>query len=137
MSAQQPTDLHRLMSDALATGNRAAALALYEPDAVFVPQPGQAASGLAAIGAALDQFMALKPTLIVDPAQVLQAGDTALLRATWTLTGTGPDGQPIRMAGEATDVARRQPDGSWRYLIDQPWGASDAGGRRPAPRSHG
>jgi uncharacterized protein (TIGR02246 family) len=124
MPAQQPTDIHRLMSEALATGNREAALALYEPDAVFVPRPGQVAGGLAAIGAALDQFLALKPTLTVEPAQVLQAGDTALLRAKWTLTGTGPDGQPIRMAGEATDVARRQADGSWRYRIDQPWGAS-------------
>jgi uncharacterized protein (TIGR02246 family) len=124
MPAQQPTDIHRLISEALAAGDRAAALALYEPDAVFVPQPGQVASGLAAIGAALDQFLALEPTLTVEPGQVLRAGDTALLRAKWTLTGTGPDGQPIRMAGEATDVARRQADGSWRYVIDQPWGAS-------------
>src|SRR4029453_11727680 len=48
MPAQQPTDIHRLMSEALATSDRDAALALYEPDAVFVPQPGQVASGLAA-----------------------------------------------------------------------------------------
>ena len=124
MPAQQPTDIHRLISDALASGDRDAALALYEPDAAFVAQPGQVASGLAAIGAALDQFMALKPRLTIQPAHVTQAGDTVLMRSKWTLDGTGPDGQPIQMGGEATDVARRQADGTWRHVIDNPWGAS-------------
>src|SRR5690349_20372031 len=123
MPAHQPTDLHRLIAEALATGNRDAALALYEPDAVFVAQPGQVARVLAAIGAALEGSLALQPSLNIEPAQVLQVGEIALLRSRWTLTGTGPDGHPVQMAGEATDVARRQADGSWRYLIDHPWGA--------------
>lgn len=124
MPAQQPADLHRLISETLATGNREAALALYEAEAAFVPQPGQVVNGTAGIAAALDAFIALKPDLRIGEAQVIQAGDVALLRSKWTLTGTGPDDQPLAMAGEATDVARRQADGSWRYVIDQLWGAS-------------
>jgi ketosteroid isomerase-like protein len=30
------------------------------------------------------------------------------------------------MAHESTDVARRQPDGSWKFVIDHPFGADPA-----------
>lgn len=43
-----------------------------------------------------------------------------------TLEGTGPDGAAVRLAGTATDVARRGPDGLWRYVIDNPFGTSPA-----------
>ncbi len=51
-----------------------------------------------------------------------QVGDIALITAKWELTGTGADGKPVQLAGQSFEVARRQADGSWRYLIDSPWG---------------
>jgi ketosteroid isomerase-like protein len=39
----------------------------------------------------------------------------------WQLTATGPDGSPISMTGHSAEVARRQPDGSWRFVIDNPF----------------
>jgi uncharacterized protein (TIGR02246 family) len=124
MAARQPADVNRLIAEALSTGNRDAALALYEAEAAFVPQPGQVVRGPDGIAAAIDAFLALKPTLQIRVSEVIEAGDIALLRSTWTLTGTGADGQPLQMGGAATDVVRRQADGTWRYIIDQPWGAS-------------
>ncbi|GIJ45547.1 hypothetical protein Val02_24330 [Virgisporangium aliadipatigenens] len=41
----------------------------------------------------------------------------------WALRGSGPRG-PVDLSGTATDVARRGPDGHWRYLIDNPFGTS-------------
>jgi ketosteroid isomerase-like protein len=35
---------------------------------------------------------------------------------------TGPDGERILQDGTATDVMRRQSDGTWRYVIDNPGG---------------
>jgi ketosteroid isomerase-like protein len=40
----------------------------------------------------------------------------------WTFAGTGPDGTPVKLAGHSADVLRRQIDGSWRFVIDNPWG---------------
>jgi len=37
-------------------------------------------------------------------------------------SGTGPDGNPVNLASTATDVLRQQPDGTWRVIIDNPWG---------------
>lgn len=124
MPAQQPADVNRLIAEAISTGDREAALALYEAEAAFVPQPGQVVRGREGIATALDAFLALKPTLEIRVSEVIEAGGIALLRSTWTLTGTGPDGRPLQMGGAATDVVRRQGDGTWRYIIDQPWGAS-------------
>jgi len=54
----------------------------------------------------------------------VQAGDTALLVADWRFHGTAADGSDVATSGTNIEVARRQPDGNWRYLIDLPYGLS-------------
>jgi ketosteroid isomerase-like protein len=38
------------------------------------------------------------------------------------LDGTGPDGKPVKIEGQSAEVARRQPDGTWLFVIDNPHG---------------
>ena len=45
---------------------------------------------------------------------------------TWSLTGTGPDGKPLTMGATTAEVARRQADSTWRYVIDNVWGDQGA-----------
>ncbi|EFL19641.1 predicted protein [Streptomyces sp. C] len=47
------------------------------------------------------------------------SGSTAATPPRWR---TGRDGVPVHVEGTATDVARRGPDGRWRYAIDNPFG---------------
>jgi ketosteroid isomerase-like protein len=54
---------------------------------------------------------------------VIHGTGIALLRGEWTLTGTGPDGNPVRMVGQSVEVARQQPTGDWLLAIDHPFGA--------------
>ena len=49
-----------------------------------------------------------------------QNGDTALERTRWTLAFTGEDGKSTEASGLSTVVLRRQSDGSWRMIIDDP-----------------
>jgi ketosteroid isomerase-like protein len=51
-----------------------------------------------------------------------QANDIALITADWTLKGTGADGKSVQMSGHSVEVARRQGDGTWLFVIDTPWG---------------
>lgn len=95
-------------------------MALYEPSAVFVPQPGVACAGHASIRRALGDMLALAPVLDSTVLAVHVADDTALVLVAWALNGTGPDGSHVQQAGKSADVLRRQPDGSWRVLIDHP-----------------
>ena len=55
---------------------------------------------------------------------VLESGDTALLVVDWEIPQAG-------MSGTATDVARRQPDGTWRCVIDNPHGGARTLDLRP------
>jgi hypothetical protein len=36
-------------------------------------------------------------------------------------SGTGPDGSAVSMSGDTSEVIRKQSDGTWRYVIDDPF----------------
>ncbi len=122
MSARTPEDLGRLFTAALNVGDVDAVLALYEAESLLRPSPGQSIAGIAGIRQALLGFAAMKPTMTLTAKSLGQVGDIALITAQWELRGTGPDGKPLTLTGHSVEVARRQADGSWRYLIDSPWG---------------
>jgi uncharacterized protein (TIGR02246 family) len=123
MAAREPEEAHRLWGERFRAGDLEGLMALYEPNATLVPQPGQAASGAAAIREALGGFLGLKATFDwVDTKPAIRSGDLALLHSRWTLSGTGPDGSPLNLGGTTADVVRRQADGTWLFAIDNPWG---------------
>jgi uncharacterized protein (TIGR02246 family) len=127
MNATMPEDLHRLWIERLNAGDLDGLVALYEPAAAFVAQPGQIVTGHAAIRAACAGLLALNPTATLDVRSVVLAGDVALLISTWNLAGTDAEGTPVTIAGQTSDVARRQPDGTWLCAIDNPWGDAAVG----------
>ena len=123
MVVQSPEEAVLAMVDAFNSGDLDAFMAFYEPGATLVPQPGQVASGAAEIREAMGGFLALKGRMEIEPGlSIIQAGDVALVSGSWTLSGTGADGEPTTMSGRVTDVVRRQPDGTWRWVIDVPFG---------------
>ena len=122
MAARSPDELDRLFSQAVNAGNLDALMALYEPEAAFTPQPGQVVTGTHAIREALRALIATKPTLMVEVQTLAQTRDLALTSARWEFTGTRPDGTPAKSAGQSVEVSRRQADGTWRFVIDNPWG---------------
>lgn len=126
MSAQTPEEIYKLFAKFLNAGDLDSLVSLYEPGATFVPQPGVVVSGQAAIREAIAGFLALKGTIDLQPPTVFKAGDIALLLAKWTLKGTAPGGGPLELAGQTSDVVRRQPDYSWLFVIDNPNGAASA-----------
>jgi uncharacterized protein (TIGR02246 family) len=123
-SAATPEETIRSFSSLLAQGDLDALVDLYEPDAVFVPEPGTVVSGQDAIRESLRPFLALRPRMSGRLERVLLAGDTALLANRWTLTGSSPDGEPIELTGVSADVLRRRADGTWGIAVDDPWGGA-------------
>jgi ketosteroid isomerase-like protein len=106
------------------SGHLEALMMLYEPQAAFAREPGLLAHGLPGIRQGLSAFVAMKGTLHLEVTQVLEVGDLALVTGIWSFDGTGPDGKRVHLSGRNADVLRRQPDGTWRFVIDNPWGTS-------------
>jgi uncharacterized protein (TIGR02246 family) len=122
MSRGTPEQVLKSIVDGINTGNLDTLMSLYEPEAAFATQPGSLTHGLPGVREALAGFIAMKGTLDLKVTRVLEASDLALVTTVWSFTGTGPDGEPVKLAAKPADVLRRQSDGSWRFVIDNPWG---------------
>lgn len=122
MTIQQPAALYERFATALNAADLEGVMALFDPAGQTVPQPGQPpVTGLSAIREVMQQCLALKPQIRYESMSALQTEDIALLRSRWRLNVTLPDGSPMALTGKGVQIARRQPDGSWRLLIDNPW----------------
>ncbi len=121
MPERKPEEAHQLFAEKMNAGDLESLCALYEPDARMVARPGHVVTGSAAIREALQHSLSLQPMITLETTSVIQAGDLALMRSKWRFTGSRANGQPIDISGEGAEILRRQPDGQWLYLIDNPF----------------
>jgi ketosteroid isomerase-like protein len=107
--AKRPEDISDLFLERANAGDVEGLVALYEPDAVLAFPPGQLTVGHEQIRAAYAEFLAGRPTL----------GSTgqrpAIVNGDLALTSTR-----LPSGGATVEIARRQPDGTWLWVIDQP-----------------
>ncbi|TDB85332.1 nuclear transport factor 2 family protein [Actinomadura sp. 7K534] len=108
--AMRPEDITRLFVERSNAGDAAGVAALYEADAVLAYPPGATTVGREAIRELWERVLENRPRFEPEePLPTLVSGNLAL-------TSTPPrDG-----AGARAQVARRQPDGSWLRVLDQP-----------------
>jgi uncharacterized protein (TIGR02246 family) len=120
--ATTPEEVLNSIVEGINTGNLESLMTLYETDACFATQPGQLAKNRESISQSLCGFIDLKGKLDLKIKRVLQASDLALVTTEWSFNGTGPDGNPVNISAKSADVLREQADGTWRFVIDNPWG---------------
>jgi uncharacterized protein (TIGR02246 family) len=115
---EEPEAIHQRVMDGFNAADVEALVALYEPDATMVVPDGVAVghdqirenwAGLCSFGA----------TMQLTTRYCLVNGDLALLRNDYVVAA--PD---LELAGSTSEVVRRQPDGTWLYVIDHPFGAN-------------
>ena len=111
--ASEPEVLERLFVQRVNAGDIDGLVALYEPNAVMAVSRQKVVIGRDAIRQVLIEFVRSGATLTLGKQQpTLWVGDLAL---TSTYLDDG---------GVTAEIARRQPDGTWRWVIDQ-WNVLD------------
>ena len=122
MSTATPERVLEAIVTGINSGDLDGLMGLYEREAAFATEPGSLAPGAPGIRNALNGFISMNGTLDIEVTRVLEVDDLALVVGVWSFDGTGPDGEPVQLAAKNADVLRRQADGTWRFVIDNPWG---------------
>jgi uncharacterized protein (TIGR02246 family) len=122
MPVRGPQEIHTLFLDAFNRGDVEALVSLYELNALLVTGAGPSI-GHEAIRKAYQHIVANSPRMELETRSVSESGDgLAVLHASWTYY-RGKDA----ISGLSTEVVRRQPDGSWLFVIDEPRTPGSAG----------
>ena len=114
----EPGDLHQRVETAFNAGDVDGLIDLYVPDARMLSEDGAVVVGVDAIRAVWEGFTALGGRISMATRYAVEVDDIALLSNAWTFE---MDGAPVASSVTA-EVAKRQADGSWRYVIDNPYG---------------
>ena len=124
MPAYEPEQCDLLLFKYLETGELDAAVELYESDARFVVSADKVVIGQAAIREHLQEFIETYTPGELDSVTVVSSADgsIAFTRAKGTSTIIDADKNPVTTEFHTVEVVRRQPDGTWRIIIDDPSG---------------
>src|SRR5262245_28020726 len=95
-------------------GDLDSVLKLHDSEAVFLNQRGETKSGKH-LREELIALAAAKTVFDFRINEVIQSGDIALMHTQWRVSA------PVPQSLYAIEVARRQKDGSWRWLIGDPY----------------
>lgn len=114
-----PAQMNETFARAVNSRRLETVLSLFEPDAAL-RIGDNTLRGRQAISRELETLLALPGTMISRNNFCIEHGDIALLRADWIIT---QDGQVVAR-GNSAEIVRRQPDGTWLYIVDHPDGAA-------------
>ena len=95
-------------------------MALYAEDASMVLVDGSIVTGLPAIREEWLGLLAMNGHITIRSRFAIAAGDLAVLSCAWTFATGGGE-----ISAVTAEVARRQPDGGWLYVIDHPYAGSE------------
>jgi len=124
MSTDQQTVLNVIerMTAAFQKGDIEGVMASYEAKATVIFEPGKPVSDSAVLRNMFKGAFTLNPTFSYSGHEVFVSDDIAVHYAPWTMKGKAPDGGNIEQNGLSVAVLRRQPDGQWLMVIDNPHG---------------
>ena len=120
MNKNDPAHIHTLFLDVFNAGDIESLMALYEPNAVLVVN-GQPVAGQQSIRNAYESFLARRPRMSLKTSSVVVFDENlAVLHGDWVLQPAPNDELGNTTRGLSTEVVRRQADGSWLFVIDNP-----------------
>lgn len=108
------------MTDAFHQAHLDQVMSFYESEASVAFQPGQLIQEREQIEESFRSAFSAKPRFLYGAHEVMQVADLAMHLAPWTMNAVLPDGTDIEEQGLSVAVLRRQPDGSWKIVLDNP-----------------
>ena len=112
-------DAHSALAAAYNTGDINTVMSMYDVDGIIVAEPNNPVSGRDKFEAAIKGILAIKGVMEIKTVYCLQSGDVAVGRSEWSIK----DGSQTKVAAKGVELLKRQPNGTWKVLIDHAFGA--------------
>lgn len=97
-------------------------MASYEPGAVVVFEPEKPISDENVLREMFIQMSMLNPIFTYSGHEVFISGNIATHISPWQMTAKTPDGKTITQSGLSVAVLRKQSNGEWLMIMDNPHG---------------
>jgi uncharacterized protein (TIGR02246 family) len=121
MSAHSPGDIHALFQNAFNIGDVETLVSLYEPNAILIVG-GQQVTGRENIRAAFHSMLSVGVQMSLKTRSIIESRDgLAILHGEWVVQPTTATESRLSTQGLSTEVVRKQPDGTWLFLFDNPY----------------
>ena len=127
MVANSPQHAVELLDHAFNHGDVDAVLGFYESSAVVVTEPGRLARGTDELSSFVKRVMLPGASANQLRTHAIEADGVALFLSRWTFRAVSANPDATSQTLVATTVFRKQPDGKWKILIDNPYGPSVLG----------
>lgn len=111
-------DVHSLLAAAYNTGDLDTVLSIYDVNGIIVADPANPVSGKEKFTAAVKDILSIKGKMEIKTVYCLQTGDVAVGRSEWSIK----DGSETKVSAKGVEVMKRQPDGTWKVVIDHAFG---------------
>lgn len=116
-----PENAVKYFRHCILTGDLNGALSCFDKDGVYIERDGQEIKGLENIKKPLEHLCNWKPDIKGKKQKLTIVGDYAVWVDQWTLKASSPDGNPIEMDGATTCMMKKNEEGIWLWLVDNPF----------------
>ena len=111
--------LNALVTEAFNRGDVKTCAGFYAKDAILFVSDRAPVKGRAAIEAVLGEYASAGAKLSpVQPTEIKSSGDMGVCAGTYVFEVPVERGAPVEQRGKFVTVFMREPDGSWRAVID-------------------
>ncbi|WP_188112251.1 DUF4440 domain-containing protein [Aquimarina sp. RZ0] len=124
MTEEQQNVLNAIqkMTEAFQNKDIDAVMACYEPKATVVFEPESPISDENVLKEMFTGMSMVNPIFTYSGHEVFITGNIATHIAPWKMTGKAPDETVIKQSGLSIAVLRKQEDGKWLMILDNPYG---------------
>jgi len=110
----------KTMTEAFENKDIDAIMGTYEKKPLVVFEPEKPITDRNELIEMFKSASSINPKFDYSGHEVFVNGDIAVHIAPWAMKATLPDGNPVKQTGLSVAVLRKQPDGKWLMVIDNP-----------------
>lgn len=120
----KPEEMNECFANAYNTGEVDNLNELFETNAKVVNKNGETMVGINKVNAEHLNLLSLGGKMTSINKYCVEFENIALLRADWKIETHNDNGDVTEIKGSSTEIVRKQDNGSWLYIVDNPLGAN-------------